>query len=140
MRIRFAVLAAALFALPAFAADPPQPGMWKVTVRSETNGAVTAERSDDRCLTADALKSIEKSFAPEQGANCKRLSYEWTGQRLSWRIACTVPIAMDNSGWYAFDNPQHYTGEIVVKMIIPGGVDMLSHTRLEGQRIGDCPH
>ncbi len=125
--------------LPALAAEAPQPGLWKQTVTSVTNGAVTAQRAEERCLTPDQFATLEKSFAPEAGGACTRtVPREWTGRRLSWSIACTLPIKMENSGWFEFDTATHYTGEITVKMVVPGGVDMLSQTKLEGQRVGDC--
>jgi hypothetical protein len=138
MRTSFA-LPFLLLALPAQAADMPQPGLWKQTVTSITNGQITAQRADERCLTTEQFATLEKSFAPEEGGTCTRtVPREWTGRKLSWSIACTLPIKMENSGSFEFDTPTHYTGEITVKMIVPGGVDMLSQTRLEGQRVSDC--
>ena len=140
--MRSYVLCAALAALllppaPAFA-DGPQPGLWKVTVTTDVSGVAQPPRTSERCLKAEQLKDIAKSFVPEQGADCARLAFEWTGRRLSWRIACKAPVAMDNSGWYEFDTPRHYSGELIVQMVVPGGTTMLSRTRIDGERIGDC--
>lgn len=142
-RVLPGVIAAAIalsLASPALAADGPQPGLWKVTVTTETGGVAAPARASERCLKPEQLKDIEKTFTPEQGAACTRLAYAWTGRRLSWRIACTAPVEMDNSGWYEFDSGRHYTGELVVQMVVPGGPAMLSRTRIEGERIGACPN
>jgi hypothetical protein len=141
MRMRFASAIVAGLLLPAvfaLAADGPQPGLWKVTVTAETDGVAAPARASERCLKPEQVKDIGKSFVPEQGADCARMAYEWTGRRLAWRIVCKAPVAMDNSGWYAFDSPRHYTGELIVQMVVPGGTTMLSRTRIEGERIGDC--
>ena len=141
MRLRVLCAALAGLLLPAastFAADGPQPGLWKVTVATEAGGVAQPPRASERCLKPEQLKDIGKSFVPEQGADCERLAFEWTGRRLAWRIACKAPVAMDNSGWYEFDSPRHYTGELIVRMGMPGDTTMLSRTRIEGERIGDC--
>ncbi len=139
----FARLGAALLfaaAMPALAADGPQPGLWKVTIRAETDGAPAPERISNRCLKPEQLKDIEKTFTPEQGAACTRVEFEWTGRKLSWRIKCTAPVAMDNSGWYVFDSPRHYTGELVVGIAAAAGREMISRTRIEGEHLGECPN
>jgi len=136
---RLTLVPLALLAAPALAADAPQPGLWKVTVKSLNNDTVIMERADNRCLKPEQLSAIEKSFVPEQGAACTRTAFEWTGKRLSWRIACTEPVKMDNSGWYEFDAPTHYTGELTVRIVIPNGSETLARTQIEGQRVGDCP-
>ena len=138
---RFLTLAGLLLltVLPAAAADGPQPGLWKVTVIAETDGVAAPARVSERCLKPEQLKELDKTFAPEQGAACARTAYEWTGRRLSWRIACKAPVTMDNSGWYEFDSAAHYTGELVVTMIVPGGSTMIARTRIEGERVGACP-
>ena len=137
---RFLTLAGLLLlpVLPAAAADGPQPGLWKVTVIAETDGVAAPARVSERGLKPEQLKALNKTFAPELGAACARTAYEWTGRRLSWRIACKAPVAMDNSGWYEFDSAAHYRGELIVTMIVPGGTTMLSRTRIEGERIGEC--
>lgn len=139
-RVVSAILAGLLLlpAVPALAADGPQPGLWKVTVATETGGVAQPARASERCLKPEQIKDTAKTFAPEQGADCARLAFEWTGRRLSWRIACKTPVAMDNSGWYEFDSPRHYTGELIVRMGMPDDTMMLSRTRIEGERIGDC--
>ncbi len=138
MRLRALVAALLLPAAAALAADGPQPGLWKVTVTTEAAGVAQPPRAGERCLKAEQLADIAKTFTPEQGADCARLAFEWTGRRLSWRIACKAPVEMDNSGWYEFDTPRHYSGELIVQMVVPGAPVMLSKTRIDGERIGAC--
>jgi hypothetical protein len=144
MRVRptFAAAAFSLALLPALAADGPQPGLWKVTVKTESAfaGVTAPDNVSTRCLKPEQLIDLEKTFTPEVGAACTRVDYEWTGKKLSWRIKCTAPVAMDNSGWYEFDTPRHYVGELTVRMAAPRAQDMVARTRIEGERIGDCPN
>lgn len=140
LRVLCAVLAALLLPAAAMAADGPQPGLWKVTVTAEADGVAQPARASERCLKPKQLTDIAKSFTPEQGADCARLAFEWTGRRLSWRIVCKAPVAMDNSGWYEFDTPRHYSGELTVRMTLPGDTVTLSRTRIDGERIGNCPN
>jgi hypothetical protein len=124
----------------ALAAGGPEPGLWRVTTTTNTDDVAGPERASTRCLRPDDVSAIDKTFVPELGAACKRTAFEWTGTRLSWRIQCTAPVVMDNSGEYTLDTPQHYVGEIIVKMVVPPpGRDMVSRTRIEGERIGACP-
>ena len=124
----------------ALAAGGPEPGQWKVTTKTITDDVAGPERTSMRCLRPEDVNAIEKTFVPELGAACKRTAFEWTGTKLSWRIQCTAPVTMDNSGEYTLDTPQHYVGEITVKMVVPPpGRDMVSRTRVEGERVGVCP-
>lgn len=125
-----------LMPLPA-AAERPQAGLWRVTVVIESGGTKFPEHVSTRCLRPEQIEKLEKNFVPEQGAACQRTEYEWTGRRLAWRILCTAPVALDNSGSYEFDGPRRYSGTIIVRQALSGR-EAMSRTRIEGEHVGDC--
>jgi Protein of unknown function (DUF3617) len=137
----FAVAAALLAAgVHARAADPLEPGLWKVVTRVEMNGMQGPGEAKMRCLKPDDARDLERTFAPEyraQGSTCERMNVAWSGQKLSWRIQCTGPLSMDVAGIYEFDTAQHYTG-VVTLLGSMAGREMRSRTTLEGERIGEC--
>jgi Protein of unknown function (DUF3617) len=137
----FAVAAALLAAgVHARAADPLEPGLWKVVTRVEMNGMQGPAEAKMRCLKPDDARDLEKTFAPEyraQGSTCERMNVAWSGQKLSWRIQCTGALSMEVAGTYEFDTPRHYTG-VVTTLAAMAGREMRTRTTLEAEHIGEC--
>ena len=123
-----------------YAADPLEPGLWKVVTRVDMNGAQGSAETKTRCLKPDDARDLERSFAPEyrvQGATCGRMNVAWSGQKLSWRVQCTGPLSMEVAGTYEFDTPRHYSG-VVTTLAAMAGREMRTRTTLEAERVGEC--
>jgi Protein of unknown function (DUF3617) len=139
--VGFAVAAAVLaVCVPARAADPLEPGLWKVLTRVDLNGMQGPAEAKTRCLKPEDARDLERTFAPEyrvQGSTCERMNVAWSGQKLSWRIQCTGPLSMEVAGTYEFDTPRRYTG-VVTTLAAMGGRETRTRTTLEAERIGEC--
>jgi hypothetical protein len=136
------LVAAALLAagIGARAADPLEPGLWRVVSHVEMNGMQAPADAKTRCLKPDDARDLERTFAPEyrvQGSTCESVQIEWSGQKLSWRVRCTGALSMEVAGTYEFDTPKHYTG-VVTMLGSMAGREMRTRTTLEGERIGEC--
>jgi hypothetical protein len=137
-----AVAAALLLAAGAYAraADPLEPGLWKIITQVDMNGMQAPAEAKTRCLKPDDARDLERTFAPEyrvQGSVCERMDLAWSGQKLSWRIRCTGPLSIEVAGTYEFDTPRHYTGEVTTLAAMAGRA-MRTRTTLEAERIGEC--
>jgi len=123
-----------------YAADPLEPGLWKIVARADMNGLERPAETKTRCLKPDDARDLERTFAPAyrvQGASCEQISLAWSGQKLSWRIRCTGALSMEVAGTYEFDTPRHYTG-VVTTLAAMAGREMRTRTALEAERIGEC--
>src|SRR5262249_26846006 len=123
-----------------YAADPLEPGSWKIVTHVEMNGMQGPTEAKTRCLKPEDARDLEHSFAPEyrvQGSVCERMNVAWSGQKLSWRIRCTGPLTMEVAGTYEFDTPRHYTGEVTT-LAVMAGREMRTRTTLEAEHIGEC--
>ncbi|HEV2957637.1 MAG TPA: DUF3617 family protein [Xanthobacteraceae bacterium] len=123
-----------------YAADPLEPGLWKVVGSVNVNGMESPAETKTRCLDAEAARDLERSFVPEfrvRGLTCERTSLAWSGQKLSWRIQCTGPFSMEMDGAYEFDTPRHYSG-VITTLQSAGGNEARTRTTLEAERIGEC--
>jgi hypothetical protein len=122
-------------------ADGIQPGLWKVTSTPQVNGAPAPPQVKTRCLTPEEASDVDKTFSPEsrtQNAACERVEHEMTGTRLKWRLQCTGQMAMEVTGAFEFDTPQHYSAVVTTKASI-GPQTMNSGVTIEGERTGECP-
>jgi Protein of unknown function (DUF3617) len=122
------------------AADPLEPGLWKVATRIEMNGMPGPAEAKTRCLKPEDARDLERTFAPEyrvQGSTCERMDVKWSGQKLSWRIQCTGPLSMEVAGAYEFDTPRHYSG-VVTTFAAIAGHETRTRATLEAERIGEC--
>ena len=135
-------LTAALFLALAFpaCADGIQHGLWKVTSTPSINGAAGAAQVKMRCVTPEEAADVDKTFSPEvRSANaCERIEHEMTGTALKWRLQCSGQPAMEETGAFEFDTPQHYTALVTTNVAI-GGQSMSSRVTIEGERTGECP-
>ena len=140
--LRYAIAAGFLLAAPAGAlADGLQAGMWKVTNKPEVNGAPGPQAQNMKCLTADDVKDLDKTFSPVArtvNSACERVEHESTPQRLKWRLQCTGQLDMDVAGEYVFDTPEHYTATIVTSASMGGRVVQSSRVAIEAERVGEC--
>jgi Protein of unknown function (DUF3617) len=122
------------------AAEPLEPGLWKVVTRVEMNGMQAPAEAKTRCLKPEDARDLERTFAPEyrvQGSTCAPMQVEWSGQSLHWHVQCTGPLSMEVTGTYDFDTPRHYTG-LVTMLGAMAGREMRTRSALEGERIGEC--
>jgi len=123
-----------------YAADPLEPGLWKIVTHVEMGGMQGPAEAKTRCLKPEDARDLERTFAPEyrvQGSTCERMDLAWSGQKLSWRIRCTGPLSMEVAGTYEFDTPRHYTGEVTT-LAAMAEREMRTRTTLEAEHIGEC--
>jgi hypothetical protein len=122
-------------------ADGIQPGLWKITTRPEVSGNAGPPQVSMRCLSVEQAGDIDKTFSPEtrtQNSTCERIEHEVSATKLHWRMKCTGQMAMDVTGSFDFDTPQHYSAEITTIASF-GGQYMSSRVAIEGEHTGPCP-
>ena len=121
-------------------ADGIQHGLWKVTSTPTINGVPGAPQVKLRCVTADEAADVDKTFSPEVRSQnaCERVEHEVSGTRLKWKLQCSGQPAMEVTGAFEFDTPQHYSALVTTNVAI-GGQSMSSRVTIEGERTGECP-
>ena len=113
MRIGFLAFAA-LIAGAAWAAQPElEPGNWKLTANTTTNGKPEPVQNTEECL-GDELKDLGAYFAPElEGvkAKCKRARLpSKDARKLEYRMQCTgsgFTVKAETS--VTIEGPRHFT-------------------------------
>jgi hypothetical protein len=128
-------------AIPSARADGLQAGLWKVLNKPEINGAAGPESQNMRCLTADDVKDLDKTFSPVSrttNSTCERVEHEATPQRLKWRLQCTGQLDMDVAGEFLFESPDHYTATVTARSSMLGQLMQDVRTTIVGQRVGEC--
>jgi hypothetical protein len=140
--LRCAAAAAALPAAGGAAADGLQPGLYRVEQAPIINGAPAPLQKTTRCLTAEAVADLDKTFSPVSrttNSTCERTEHESTPQKLKWRLQCKGQLDMDVAGEFNFETPQRYTATLITEAWMQGQRIQRSHVTIEAQRIGDCP-
>jgi hypothetical protein len=139
-----AVLTAVLVSIlaPAARADGLEAGLWKTVNTPEIDGVSGPPRESARCLSAEAVGDLERTFSPisrTTNSTCERVVHESTPQRLRWQLICTGQLDMDVAGDFVFERPDRYTATVLAKTAMLGKQLQTIRTRIEGQRVGDCP-
>jgi hypothetical protein len=123
-------------------ADGLEAGLWKVTNRPEINGNAGPQAQNMRCLTANDVKDLDRTFSPVSrttNSTCEQAEHESTPQRLKWRLQCTGQIDMEVAGEFIFDTPVHYSAIVTARSFMLGRLMQDTRTTIEGERVGDCP-
>jgi hypothetical protein len=134
-------LGLAVLAAPGARADGLQAGLWQVTSHPEIDGAAAPQAQNMRCLTADDVKDLAKTFSPVSrttNSTCERVEHESTPQRVKWRLQCRGQLDMDVAGEFLFENPEHYSATVVASSSMAGRPMQTIRTTIEGQRVGEC--
>jgi len=139
-----ASLIAAMLALASTdaGADGLRAGQWKTVQSPEINGVAGPTQQGARCLTAEAVADLDKTFSPVSrttNSTCEQVEHEVSPQRLKWRLQCRGQIDMDVAGEFSFDSPEHYSATIVARSSMQGRLMQEVRTSIEGSRVSDCP-
>ena len=127
--------------LPAAADNLIEPGQWKVTSNTVMNGAAMQPAVKARCLTAEQVGDIAKTFGPSSGtvnSTCEPAELETAGRKLKWHLRCRGQMDMDVLGNFDFDSPVHYTATVTSKAWMAGSLMSDVKTELEGERVSAC--
>jgi uncharacterized protein DUF3617 len=122
-------------------ADGLQAGLWSVRQSPVINDITGPVQQNLRCLTAEAVADLEKTFSPVSrttNSACEQTERELTPQRLKWRLQCTGQLDMDVAGEFLFENPQRYTATVTTEASMAGQLMQKSRVTIEAEWIGEC--
>jgi Protein of unknown function (DUF3617) len=139
-RVALAAAALAVAATVAFA-DGIEPGLWKITSRTETGGVIGPPHESSKCLTADEAHDLATTFSPLSrtvNSECAPIERSLAGEKLTWKLVCKGQINMELTGDFTFDSPHHYTGTVRTKADMAGMMMVDSQDTLEAQWVSEC--
>ncbi len=121
-------------------ADGIEPGLWKITARSQSNGLIGPPHESSKCLTADETRDLAATFSPIPrtiNSDCAPIERTLEGARLTWHLACKGQLNVDLTGAFNFDSPHHYSATVRTQAAI-GGQTLETLDTLEGQWVSAC--
>lgn len=130
----------ALSAMLAHAAEAPEPGLWRITAKTESGGEKPA-RVQTHCLTPEEAR-IFIADAPfeitSKGVTCRSVDSEITDNGRVLRLKCGGDGGtFDASARYVLHDPRRYT--IVLHAFSPlAPTAMAATSTFEAHRLGDC--
>ena len=140
-RLLPAAVALAMAATTALAAGI-EPGLWKITSRTETGGVIGPPHESSKCLTPAEAHDLATTFSPVPNtinSVCAPIERSLIGEKLSWRQVCKGQLNMELTGEFDFDSPHHYTATITTKAEMGGMVMVDSQNTLEAEWVSACP-
>jgi len=142
MSFRVAVVAVVLSVAGGSAlADGIEPGLWKITSRTETGGVIGPPHESSKCLTPEEAHDLPTTFSlvPRTiNSVCSPLERNFTGDKLTWRLVCKGQLNMELTGDFNFDSPHHYSATMQTKAEMSGMPMVDSQTTLDGQWVSEC--
>jgi hypothetical protein len=138
---RAAASAALVLAASVAFADVIEPGLWKITTRTETGGVIGPPHESSKCLTGEETHDLATTFSPVAGtinSVCAPIERNLSGPRLSWRLVCKGQLDMELSGDFNFDSPHHYSGTVQTKAAMAGMPMVDSQNTIEAEWVSAC--
>lgn len=123
-------------------ADGIEPGLWRITSRTQTGGVIGPPHESSKCLTVEEARDLPTTFSPLSrtvNSVCGPIERHFTGQRLTWRLACKGQLDMELTGEFKFDSARHYTARVRTKATMIGQTMIDSQDTLEGHWVSACP-
>jgi hypothetical protein len=136
----FAVVAVVSPVAQAALADGIEPGLWKITVQTKSEGMVSPPHESAKCLTADETRDLATTFSPVPrmiNSECTPIERALDGVRLNWRLVCKGQLNVELTGAFNFDSARHYTATVRTQAAM-GGQTIDSLDVLEGQWVSAC--
>jgi len=130
-----------LAASAAFAAEI-EPGLWKITSRTQTGGVIGPPHESSKCLTAAEARDLATTFSPipsTVNSVCAPIERSLAGEKLNWRLICKGQLDMELTGEFIFDDPHHYSATMRTKAAMAGMTMVDSQDTLEAQWVSPCP-
>src|ERR1700733_15400446 len=136
----FAVVGVVSGVAQAALADGIEPGLWKITVQTKSEGMVCPPHESAKCLPADETRDLATTFSPVPrmiNSECTPIERTLDGARLNWRLVCKGQLNVELTGAFNFDSARHYTATVRTQAAI-GGQTIDSLDVLEGQWVSAC--
>ena len=130
------------FAAAAAYADGIDPGLWKITTRTQNAGVIGPPHESSKCLTAQQTSDLGTTFSPvPQTVNsaCAPIERSLSGPLLNWHLVCKGQLDMELTGEFNFDSSHHYTATVRTKAAMAGRPMIDTQNMLEGQWVSACP-
>jgi len=135
------VVACALAAAAA-SAEGIEPGLWKVTSRTQTGGVIGPPHESSKCLTAQDVADLATTFSPVSrtvNSTCAPIERSLSGSHLNWRLTCRGQLDMELTGEFNFDSPRHYSATVQSKAAMAGMPMLDSQENIEARWLSACP-
>ena len=140
MKVISCVVLVALAGAAIVAQSPIRPGQWEVVMQMDMPNMPVKmpEMKTTQCVTPEQAKDPASALpsGPQAGrggkSDCKVSDYNVTGNTVTWKMACTTPMAVTSTGEMTFTDDS-YNG--TMKMNTAQG-DMAM--KVSGKRLGDC--
>jgi hypothetical protein len=136
----FVLIALFFVAAPAAFADGIEPGLWKITAQTKSQGMVSQPHESAKCLTIDETRDLATTFSPVPrtiNSECAPIERILDGSRLNWHLVCKGQLNVELTGAFNFDSTHHYTATVRTQADMAGQtIDSLD--MLEGQWVSAC--
>jgi Protein of unknown function (DUF3617) len=139
-RFRIFGLVALCIPVSAALADGIEPGLWKITAQTKSQGMVSSPHESTKCLTEDETKDLATTFSPVPrmiNSECAPIDRKLEGGKLDWHLVCKGQLNVELTGAFNFDSAHHYTASVSTHATI-GDQVMDTLDMLEGQWVSAC--
>ncbi len=124
----------------------PEPGLWKVLLKSTQDGKPLPDKTESICYSAAQFDDLVATFAtPFPDHDCTR-NHTIAGMTLTLTAACKEDapqggtLSVKQEGSYVFEDARRFTGALVTTFAPPNQPSTVFSTTKTAERVGSCPN
>lgn len=121
-------------------ADGIEPGFWKITAQTKSEGMLSPPHESAKCLSEDETKDLATTFSPVPrmvNSECAPIERKLDATRLDWRLVCKGQLNVELTGAFNFDSTHHYTATVHTHADI-GGQTIDTLDMIEGRWVSSA--
>jgi hypothetical protein len=154
IRIAAALAVAAIFIAAAspFAAAQnslsvrPEPGLWKVLIKTSQNGKQLPDKTENRCYSAAEFDDLVTTFATLfTNQDCTR-DHAVSGKTLTLAATCKGEAPQGGTllvraeGSYVFEDAGRFTSSVISTFTLPNQPSTVFSVTKVAEHVGPCPN
>ena len=124
----------------------PEPGLWKVLIKSSQDGKPMPDKTENRCYSAAEFDDLVTTFAtPFADHDCTR-NHVVSGQTLTLTATCKSEapqggtLLVRQEGSYVFEDAGRFTGSLFTTFTLPNQPSIAFSMTKFAEHVGPCPN
>jgi hypothetical protein len=122
----------------------PEPGLWKVLIKTSRDGKPLPDKTEDRCYSAAEFDDLVATFAtPFPDQDCTR-NHAVAGKTLTLTATCKgeAPqggtLLVRQEGNYVFEDAGRFTSSLITTFTLPNQPSIVFSLTKVAEHVGPC--
>jgi hypothetical protein len=124
----------------------PEPGLWKVLIKSSQGGKPLPDKTENRCYSAAEFDDLVATFGTIFADHDCTRSHTVSGKILTFTATCNGPapqggtLLVTAEGSYVFEDARRFSSSLVTTFTSPNQPSVAVALTKNAEHVGPCPN